>query len=401
MASESHGGAGLPARTLSVLLGALGAVLLTASTSAGQTTGLPQKHESVVVNIEVPVRVLRKGVLVEGLTLADFEVFEDGIPQKVEAVYLVRDKQVVSEDKAPGASPPAPQTTCQYLLYLDLKEYLPKIDEALDFFFASVLGPKDSLFIVTPAKTYKFHSEFLSSVPRPQIANRLKGILRTDILLGNAPYRRLMKDFYDLEETEFPPELADVKETQLYDIAKQMRDLTEVTEKQVVAFADTLKSLDGEKHVFLIFQRDVLPDHEFSDDRLVDLFKLVTFDVERIKRYYSDSSVTIHCLYITDTPDFARHTTGQTGFVRASRLKDLSADIYASFREMAIATGGVSESTTNPVSAMRKAAEASSHHYLLFYRPVNYRADGRFQKIEVRVKGEGLTVIHRLGYVAN
>jgi hypothetical protein len=38
---------------------------------------------------------------------------------------------------------------------------------------------------------------------------------------------------------------------------------------------------------------------------------------------------------------------------------------------------------------------------LLYYRPANYRADGRFQKIEVRVKGEGLKVVHRLGYVAD
>ena len=49
----------------------------------------PQRHESVVVNIEVPVRVLRKDAFVDGLTLADFEVFENGVSQKVEAVYLM------------------------------------------------------------------------------------------------------------------------------------------------------------------------------------------------------------------------------------------------------------------------------------------------------------------------
>lgn len=383
------------------LLGTLGTILLAASTSAGQIANPPQQHESVVVNIEVPVRVLKKDVLVEGLTLADFEVLEDGVPQKVEAVYLIKDKQVVMEDKAPGAVPPPPRSTCHYLLYLNLKEYIPKIGDALDFFFASVLGPKDSLFVVTPVKTYKFHSEFLARVPRPQIADRLKAILRTDVQLGNSPYRRLMRDFYDLEDTEYPPELADVKEMQLFELARQMRDLTEVTEKQVVAFADTLKSLDGEKHVFLIYQRDVLPDHEFSPDRQAELFKMVSFDMEKIKRHYSDASITIHCLYITKAPEFAQHTMRQTGAVRTSQLQDLSSDIYATFRQMADVTGGLSESTANPAAAMRQAAEASSHYYLLFYRPVNYRADGRFQKIEVRVKGEGLKVTHRLGYVAN
>ena len=68
---------------------------------------------------------------------------------------------------------------------------------------------------------------------------------------------------------------------------------------------------------------------------------------------------------------------------------------------MAAATGGMSESTTNPNFAIRQAAEASSNYYLLYYRPVNYRADGRFQEIVVKVKGEGLKVTHRLGYVAD
>jgi hypothetical protein len=41
-------------------------------------------QESQVVNIEVPVQVFNKGKFVENLEIRDFEVFEDGIPQKVE-----------------------------------------------------------------------------------------------------------------------------------------------------------------------------------------------------------------------------------------------------------------------------------------------------------------------------
>jgi len=37
----------------------------------GQDVSPPQKHESVVVNIEVPVRVLKNGAFMDGLTLAD------------------------------------------------------------------------------------------------------------------------------------------------------------------------------------------------------------------------------------------------------------------------------------------------------------------------------------------
>jgi len=388
-------------RALLACGGILGALLAGAPGASGQVAVPPQQHESVVVNIEVPVRVLRKDAFVDDLTLADFEVYENGVRQPLEAVYLIKNKEVLREEKLPGASPPAPQKVRNYVLYLDLKEHVPKIEEALDYFFSDVLGDKDALFVVTPAKTYKFRSEYLARVPRPQIAEKLKGILRTDIALGNSRYRALMLDFYKLEEEDFPPELADVKETMLFDQAKEIRDLTEITEERVMGFADVLKALDGEKHVFLIFQREVLPDHEFSEERQAELIKAVSFDTDKIKRHFADASITVHSLYITKRPGFANRSLFRGGSVLEARLQDLSSDVYASFRQMAAATGGLSESTTNPSFALKQAAEASSNYYLLYYRPLAYRADGRFQEIEVRVKGEGLKVTHRLGYVAD
>jgi hypothetical protein len=222
-----------------------------------------------------------------------------------------------------------------------------------------------------------------------------------DLQLGNTRYRSLMRNFYQLEEEEFPPEQADVKETMLFDIAREMRDLTEITEARVTGFADALKALEGDKHVFLIFQREVLPEHGFSEDRQAELLKTVGFDVDRIKRYFADASITIHSLFITKAPNFALNTqsVGRPGV--AARMQDLSSDIFAAFREMAVATGGLTESTSNPDFALRQATEASGNYYLLYYRPAAYRADGGFRKIEVRVKGEGLKVVHRLGYIAD
>jgi VWFA-related protein len=383
------------------MLGRFWLLIFCAAALAGQTGSPPQQHESVVVNIEVPVRVLKKGVFMDDLTLADFEIYEDGVLQPLEAVYLIRDKKVLREEKTGGAAPPTLRNVRHYILSLDLKEYLPKIGDALDFFFTEVLGPEDTLAVITPAKTYRFKPEALSRLPRPQIAAQLKSKLKTDIQLGNSQYRNLMRDFYHLEEEDYPPDLAEVKENMLFEMAKQMRDLTEVTEKQLTVFADSLRSQEGDKHVFLIFQRDVLPEHAFAEDRQMELFKPVDFDVEKIKWYFADASITIHCLYITKIPGFAQNPSFRIRSNPAARPQDLSSDIYASFKEMAAATGGLSESTTNPNFALRQASEASSNYYLLYYRPLNYRADGRFQKIEIRVKGEGFKVSHRLGYIAD
>jgi len=45
--------------------------------------------------------------------------------------------------------------------------------------------------------------------------------------------------------------------------------------------------------------------------------------------------------------------------------------------------------------------EAIKNYYLLYYIPKNYRADGKFKKIEVKVKDKRYEVTHRSGYIAD
>ena len=55
----------------------------------------------------------------------------------------------------------------------------------------------------------------------------------------------------------------------------------------------------------------------------------------------------------------------------------------------------------NPDFLMRKAVEASENYYLLYYSPSEYKSDGKFREIKVRVKRQGHQVSHRAGYFAN
>lgn len=58
------------------------------------------KEESFVINVEVTARVFKGGMFVDDLTINDFQVFEEGIPQKIEAVYLVKKRTIErSEEK--------------------------------------------------------------------------------------------------------------------------------------------------------------------------------------------------------------------------------------------------------------------------------------------------------------
>ena len=68
---------------------------------------------------------------------------------------------------------------------------------------------------------------------------------------------------------------------------------------------------------------------------------------------------------------------------------------------MAASTGGVSVSSANPAASLKKAAETTSNYYLLYYRPKDYRPDGGFRKIEVKLRGRGYRIMHRAGYIAD
>ncbi|MCK4760469.1 MAG: hypothetical protein KAT69_10500, partial [Candidatus Aminicenantes bacterium] len=70
-------------------------------------------HETLVINIEVPVRVFKSGEFVDNLTIDDFEVYEDGILQQIEAVYLIKKKDIErSEEKQKFV----PETSRNYVL---------------------------------------------------------------------------------------------------------------------------------------------------------------------------------------------------------------------------------------------------------------------------------------------
>jgi VWFA-related protein len=63
-------------------------------------------------------------------------------------------------------------------------------------------------------------------------------------------------------------------------------------------------------------------------------------------------------------------------------------------------SGGESFLSNSPAKALGRAVSQSSASYLLGYAPAPLHHDGRFHRIEVKVKGRGLQVRARNGYVA-
>ena len=72
-----------------------------------------------------------------------------------------------------------------------------------------------------------------------------------------------------------------------------------------------------------------------------------------------------------------------------------------SLRTLAEETGGLAVVDTNAFApAFDRIVQANSRYYMLGYRPPSHPRDGKFHKIEVRLKRPGLRVVARKGYAS-
>jgi len=396
------------------------------------------QHEAIAINIEVPVRVYKGDNFVDDLTIDDFVVYEDGVIQEVLAVYLIKKTDIQRKEEMPAPKEEEkqtfkPDTSRSFYLFFEVVEYTPKLNKAIEYFFQNVLMPSDNLTIVTPMNTYRLKSEFFSNVSTEETINQIREILRKDAWMGSSEYRRLNNELKRLvrilggskDRSERPAFLSSGKgrmtissggteddpvvNLAMYEeILIRLESIRKVDQKRLLDFAQHLKDQTGQKYVFLFYQREYIPQLEnweyFKKLNSLDVatkmklialmgyyFRDIGFDIDRIKQAYADSSISINFLFFTKPAKY----------IPGVKMVEHSEDIFSVFREMAQATGGITTSSANPKYLFQRASDAVESYYLLYYSPKNYKADGKFKKIAVKVKGQNYRVTHRAGYIAD
>ncbi len=382
------------------------------------------QEEAVAINIEVPVRVFKGKKFIDNLTIDDFEIYEDGILQKVEAVYLINKLDIVRVDaemkKEEAMKIFAPNVSRNFVFLFEIHEYLPKIGTAIEYFFNDIYVMGDALTVITPLKTYRFNYEVLERLSKKRISEELIGQLRKDVIKSTGEYRSLLRDLEDVktlekDSTYITPDLARMMHSS---ITTRLRYLRYLDENKLLEFVDVLKKTEGPKHVFFFLQKLQIPiiryNPVFGFDDLEEFEAFMALDEAKIKRIFSDSSITAHMIYVTKLSDLDimerergrvamtnidEYDTSQTTMPRV--LQEISGDIFSAFKDIAEATGGIVDSSTNAAASFKKAADASENYYLLYYSPKNYVADGKFKEIKIKVKGQRYKISHRAGYIAD
>ena len=377
-------------------------------------------HETIVVNVEVPVRVFKGSTFIDNLTTDDFEVYEDGKLQNIEAVYLIK-KTKIERKEVEEKKKFSPKVSRHFVLLFDIRTFLPRVEKAIDLFFEKVILPGDSLIVLTPVKSYNLKEKSWDIHRKKEIAKQLKSIVRADAIKGNFEYRNDLRELegiaYSLSDLKSEISGPETKEDNLdyllsrYEtILHKMEAMRGADQQNMITFSKVLKEREGQKIGFLFYQKEFIPRPEpkvieaymsqFQNRqdilfKLNDLFALyhrdISIDTDLIKQAFSDSSILIHFLYITPPPRITR----------GIHFHEQSEDIFSVFMELAKATGGITQSSSNALWAFKKAADASENYYLLYYAPLNYQKDGKFKNIKVKVKGKSYKVTHRAGYFAN
>ena len=128
----------------------------------------------------------------------------------------------------------------------------------------------------------------------------------------------------------------------------------------------------------------------------MELLNDVSLDSDKLKQAFSDSSITCNFLYLIN-PIFDSDLKRQRKVPSVESAKQS----YRGFSEMAEVTGGLIDTSINAEASFKRAVDFSENYYLICYSPKDYRADGKFKKIEIKVKEHNVKIIHRSGYIAD
>jgi hypothetical protein len=309
-------------------------------------------------------------------------------------------------------------------LFFSLYEPDPQVPKALAYFFQKVITPEDHLLVISPRAVYDLKKEVAAKIPAEKIVAELAKKLKKDILAGDAAYRSVLADLKRMagvggidQQMTVTAEMSDRERAETLGTGTveeylmkyradvdQLERLRTIDEGKFLDFAMALKRTEGQKIVFYFYQKEFVPlldiktlakytESPFLQSLVSELSAILnqksSFNMDRLKKTFADSSINVHFLYLTKNP----------AGIPLSQISERQ-DIFSTFDEIAKATGGLTVHSANADYLMQRAAMAAENYYLLYYSPKDKKQDGRFRQIRVEIKTGSYRISHLAGYYA-
>jgi VWFA-related protein len=370
-----------------------------------------------IVSVDVIVRD-RSGAIVQGLTAADFEVREDGRLQDILSFTFehITDKAIAAaqqtdllagvEDKvqvtAPAAAPkpdaPAPAMTSEALAGRRLIVLL---------FDVSSMEPEDVQRAVDSARKYVSDQMSVADLVAVATVSTTLDVL-TDFTGDRASVDGALAKLAYTEGTATPPpdpstaaadELAAAGEETAVETTELDAFNNDVRLRAIRTLAETLAPIEQKKAI-VYFSAGM---ERSGQDNQVELRSAINAAVRSNVAIYPIDSRGLQA--VVPGGD-ARQASGRgTAMFSGRGVAQQFARLAASqdtLTSLAADTGGRAFTDTNDFGeAFSRVQRDMSAYYILGYSSTNPAKDGRFRRIEVRVKREDLRVEARAGYYAD
>jgi len=312
-----------------------------------------------IVRVDVSV-VDGRANPVANLTADDFEIKEDGIAQAVQSFQFLEvtgdaqrpgDESLTIRSREHAAAEAAREDVRVFLIFWDEYhiERMPSANKAREFltkFVTSAFGPADLVGLMDP----------LTPLDAIELTRDREALVRAI---------QKLQGRYGI----FLPTRSVIEEAHLQFMSDVVRLRSEVTISALQAAAAYLGTLrESRKSIIFVSQG------------LDGLGRDAYHYLDELARAANGANTAIY----TVDPQ------GLTGGMSSGLLA-----------EIAINTGGEAFLNVNyPERLLRRVVSAQSAYYLLGYQSSQNPSDGKFHKIDVRVKRRGLTVQARKGYWA-
>jgi VWFA-related protein len=395
------------------------AVLLLSLVAAGQQTIAPliERIDVTVINVDVAVTD-RAGHSVGGLTRDDFEVFEDGVPQKLTNFYAIENAAVRQGEGAGDRH----QFRRRVVLMIDNNFIekpqrnlaLDKVDQFIEQHFSgdsdwSVVAVGHSVETIQPFtnEKQKIHSAIervrqmgtytlQPQMDRALLSDGTRKATMADAASGFAYSNSV--NFHSREQT------------------MRILQATTNTARSVIQTCRAFGSAEGKKFVIVVtggMERNTsFQAYESGEDRILEQMKLDTG--RTLDEMVHEANAANFNLYVVKASGRGMIAPQHDVSNKSSGINLYSTNIFqqgggggpidttdvdSSSLTMALGTGGLYLTGGETARNFERIDTDTSNYYSLGYSP-HHPEDGDYHKISVKVKKPGLKVRHREGYAS-
>jgi VWFA-related protein len=375
-----------------------------------------------VVNVDVYVTD-KSGKRIQGLTRNDFEIYENGKRVEVTNFYAVEGgkAKMIGDEPVPAVQPGQPgppgvakapalpeDQRLRLIVYIDNFNLHPfnrnRVMRDLRAFLGTKLNRDDQVMLMTYDRELHVRRTFTSD---PGLVNDALVDLEkisAQAVHADSERRDALRNIEDSRSvTEAMGYARSYAQSTFNDLSFSLNALKEMVSslagmpgrKAVLYVSDGLPMIAGEDVYYAVQSKygeqstGLTQIMEFDTSRrLTEL--TATANANRVTFYTIDAAG----LRVYSSISAENATAGQGVYVDSIQISNLQAPLQM----LAERTGGVAIINANQVGPhLEKLAQDFGTYYSLGYSPPHY-GDGRYYKIEVKVKQKALQVRHREGY---